>query len=314
MKKIGVYNKSLNGLRGDKKLFKALSRICLCRAGESLKNYCTIKIGGRAKFVCLPKNVKQVRRLIAFLNSKKIKYYVIGNGSNIVFNDDGFSGVIICLKKLNKVSVCKKGFGRVIALGGANLFAIHLLCARLGFGGFEFAYGIPASVGGALCMNAGAFGGEMANVVSRAWVLCGKKIRVFNVSKMGLDYRHSNFLNKKDIILKVEFKFFKQSSSKIKQLQQEYFNKRILSQPHGMPSAGSVFKRAGEGAGKIIDKMGLKGVTIGDIQISPKHANFFVNLGNATSKDLSLAISLAKKQAYEREGVCLQEEIIFVGD
>ena len=199
------------------------------------------------------------------------------------------------------------------------MFFLNNFCLQNNLAGLEFSYGIPASVGGAVFMNAGAFGKEMADVVKSVWVLDKNRIKKLSPKRLSYSYRHSAFMKggkyQNAIILKAELKLKYGESQKIKETQQEILNKRLQSQPYGTKNAGSIFKKIGEnGAGKTIDKMGLKSVTIGDIQISPKHANFFVNLNNAKSIDLHNAIDFTKNKAKAKMGINLQEEIIFVGD
>jgi UDP-N-acetylmuramate dehydrogenase len=297
--------------KGCDLLYKKLRKICKTKTNVSLKDYCSIRIGGIGKYVCFVNTIRQTKKLLEFLTKNKIKYFVLGNGSNTVFEDCGFGGVIISTRRLNRLY--NKG-GFVTAFAGVNLFSLNNFCAKKMLSGLEFSYGIPASVGGALVMNAGAYGGEMQQVVDSALILRGGKVKRLSKKDMDLRYRQSIFLQTKDIILKVVFKLIKGDECSIRQKQQEIFRQRIASQPYQTLNSGSVFKRAGDGAGKIIDKMGLKGVTIGDIQISPKHANFFVNLKNATSQNLHDAIELAKQKAFAELGIKLEQEIIFVGD
>lgn len=310
--------KIVNGIKKHKNnnLFKSLCRICQTKQNQDLKTYCTIGIGGVGKYVCFPKSVGQVKKLVNFLNKKDIKFFILGNGSNVVFEDSGYSGVLICLTKLNKIYFREQ---KLTAYSGVNLFVLNNFCLQKSLTGFEFSYGIPASVGGAVFMNAGAFGKEMADVVKSVWVLDKNRIKKLCVKQLDYSYRHSAFMKggkyQNAIILKAELKLKSGESEKIKETQQEILNKRLQSQPYGTKNAGSIFKKIGEnGAGKIIDKMGLKSVTIGDIQISPVHANFFVNLGKATSLDLHSTIRFVKNKVKNEMGEILQEEIIFVGD
>lgn len=294
------------------RIYKKLSRICECKKNESLKNYCSIKIGGQAKYVCFPKTIRQLKKIIFFVNKLHIKYYVLGNGTNIVFEDNGFNGVIICLKKLNRINISQN---YISCYAGANLFYVNQVCAKCGLSGLEFSYGIPGTIGGAVAMNAGAFGGEMKDIVKYVWVLKNNRVKKLKASALEFNYRHSNILNSNQIILKVSFKLQKNDVIKIQELQKNNLQKRLNTQPYGTLNSGSVFKKIeNESAGKYIDKLGLKGVKIGDIQISTKHANFFINVGNATSDDLHKAINYASEKVKKEFGLCLQQEIIFVGE
>ena len=294
------------------KLFKKLCKICKCKRNENLSQYCSISVGGIAKYVCFPKSVRQVKKLVCFLSKNRIKYYILGNGTNTVFEDGGFNGVIICLKKLNKVFVN----GNIIrAYAGASLFYVNQLCAKNALKGLEFSYGIPASVGGAITMNAGAFGGEMKEVVKSVLALQNGHVKRLTNQQMKFSYRHTCVQSSNLIVLRVCFKLSFGAKEEIEKKQKEIMQKRMASQPYGTFNAGSIFKRTeNESAGKYIDKLGLKGVTIGNIQISHVHANFFINLGGATSADLHKAISFAKQKVLLEYGINLNEEVIFVGD
>lgn len=295
------------------KIFWGLCKICPTKKNVSLKDYCTIKIGGVGKYICFPKSFGQVKNLIKFIRKKKIKFFVVGNGSNVVFEDVGFSGILINMKLLNKIYSKSTP---VTAFAGVNLFSLNKFCEEHCFGGIEFTYGIPATIGGAIFMNCGAFGGEIADVVKNVWVLENNKIKKYHNEELDFAYRHSIFMKKKNIvILKASFELFFSDKKLIRSLQKSFFDQRLQSQPYGTFNCGSVFKKLPDcGAGKIIDKLGLKGVTIGDIQISPKHANFFVNTKHAISKDLHKAIDYTKNLVYNNLGITLVEEIIFVGD
>lgn len=303
-------------------IYRNLSRICETKRNVDLREYCSIKIGGMGRFVCFPKTVSQVKKLIMFLTKTKVKYYVLGNGTNIIFEDVGYSGVLICLKKMNRVVIKNEN---VSAYAGANLFYLNQLCAYAGLSGLEFSYGIPGSVGGAVCMNAGAFGGEMKDVVKFVWVLKNGRVQKLKSEELKFGYRTSILQKNKMIVLKVQFRLKQESkdnlgqniakNNNILQNMQQILQKRLTSQPYGTLNAGSIFKKThNESAGKYIDKLGLKGVTIEHIQISQIHANFFINLGGATSKNMHKVIDITKEKVQNEFGVILEQEVIFVGD
>lgn len=293
-------------------ILKVLSKICSCKRNQKLKDYCSIKIGGVAKFICFPKTIRQLKKLVAFLNKNNIRFFVLGNGTNVVFSSNGFNGVIICLKKLNKIFVKKN---KVSAFCGASLFYLNQLCENNGLSGLEFSYGIPATVGGAVVMNAGAFGGEMKDIIQSVLVLQNNRVKLLKKEQICFSHRKTSLQNKNIIVLKATFSLKKANNLEIKQKQQLFFKKRLNSQPYGTNNAGSVFKRVnGESAGKYIDKLGLKGVTIGGIEISSKHANFFVNKNGATSQDYLNAISFVKQSVKKEFCLNLEEEIIYVGE
>lgn len=299
--------------------YRILSKICKTRKNVNLKDYCSIKIGGVGKYVCFPKTVRQVKKLIKFLSITKIKYYILGNGTNIIFKDSGYSGVLICLKNMNRINLKN---GKVSAYAGANLFYLNQICAKAGYSGLEFSYGIPGTIGGAVCMNAGAFGGEIKDIVKYVWVLKNGKVQKLSKKDLNFGYRTSVLQNSKMIVLKVQLQlkqtFDKQNvtqNDQILQKMQQIMQKRLQTQPYGTLNAGSIFKKTrNESAGKYIDKLGLKGVKIEHIQISQIHANFFINLGNATSENLHKVINLTKEKVKKEFGIILEQEVIFVGD
>ena len=293
-------------------IYKKISKICNWEKNQDLKQYCSIKIGGSADYICFPKSVRQVKKLVCFLTKLKIKYFIIGNGTNLIFSSKGYNGVIICLKILNRILIKDN---TLTCYAGASLFYVNQICEKIGLSGLEFSYGIPGTVGGATVMNCGAFNGEMKDVIKSVLVLKGNKISYLKKEQINFSYRKTSLLNNGYVVLKATFKLKKEQSEIIKQRQQEILSKRINSQPYGTLNAGSVFKRKnGESAGKYIDKLGLKGVKIGDVEISTKHANFFINKNNATSDDVANAVSFVKEKVKNEFNLSLEEEIIFVGE
>ncbi len=293
-------------------VFDELTKICETRKNVSLKNMCSIHIGGIGKYVCFPKSINEVYCLLNYLTAINLEYYVFGNGTNIVFEDGGYNSVLICMRKMQGMRFVKNN---CYVLAGTNLLELNNKLAKHGLGGMEWSYGIPGTVGGAICMNAGAFAGCMANHIKYVWVLCDGKIKRLTNKQMHFDYRSSIIQHSKLVVLKVLLTLEHSEKSEIKQKQNDIFNQRLNTQPYGTINAGSVFKKTNlESAGKIIDKLGLKGVKIGDIQISSKHANFFINLGNGTSEDLHNLINFVKIRAKQEKNIFLQEEIMFVGN
>ena len=292
------------------KIYNKLSKICKTEQNVNLKNLCSMHVGGIGKYICYPSTIKQVKKLIRYLTKHKIQHYIIGNGTNIIFEDSGYNGVLVSLKNLNEIKIKDN---TLICLAGANLFAVNIFCRKNNLSGLEWSYGIPASVGGAVYMNAGAYGSEMKDVIKYVWALNKGKIVKYKLEQMNFSYRNSIFQQNSNIILKVEFLLNKDGSKNIEERQNNYFNQRKALQPYGTYNCGSVFKKTVDGsAGKTIDKLGLKNVKIGQIQISQKHANFFVNLGNGTSKDLRNLIDQTKQIVKDKTGLELEEEVIFV--
>lgn len=293
-------------------IYSKLSKICDTKENVNLKTMCSMHIGGVGDYVCYPKTIKQLSRLVNYLNTNKLEYFVVGNGTNIIFEDGGYSAVLICLKKMDNFVVGKK---TIVAEAGLGLFAFNFACRVHGLGGMEWSFGIPATIGGAVAMNAGAYGHEISEFVKNVWVLKDGKIQKYTAKQMGFKYRKSRVLIDGGIIVKASFCLKVKSTSEIEQLQNQIFAYRKCCQPYGTYNAGSIFKKSnGISAGKTIDKLGLKSVKIGDIQISDKHANFFINLGNGKSADLHKLIETTKAIVKSQENIDLEEEVVFVSN
>lgn len=273
------------------------------KINADLKNYCTFKIGGRGT-VLFPKNQFEVKRIANDCKKNHLDFFILGNGSNVLFPDDDFKKIIIDLRKLNNIKIAKQR--TVIAEAGVRLFAFNRFLEQNGFAGFEWSYGIPATIGGLTYMNGGAFGEEVSNYIKKVKVLKNGKISWINRKKIDFSYRKSNILG---IILAVEFKFKNADSKIIEKQQKEFLEIRKKTQPYDKFSAGSVFKRTDDKIPAImIDKAGLKGVKIGGAEISTKHAGFIVNNGDATSKDVKDLIELTRKKCgnFECEIIILE--------
>ena len=257
----------------------------------NLKNFCTFKIGGRGT-ILFPKNQFEVKRIVNDCKKNSLEFFILGNGSNVLFPDGEFKKVIIDLRKLNNIKITKQG--TIMAEAGVRLFAFNKFLEQNGFAGFEWSYGIPATIGGLTFMNGGAFGEQVANYIKKVKILKNGKISWINRKNIDFSYRKSNI---EGIILAVEFKFKKADSRIIAEEQRKFFDIRKKTQPYDKFSAGSVFKRSGDKIPAImIDKAGLKGVKIGGAEISTKHAGFIVNNDNATSKDVKDLIGFIKKR------------------
>ena len=257
----------------------------------NLKNFCTFKIGGRGT-ILFPKNQLEVKRILNDCKKNRLEFFILGNGSNVLFPDGEFKKVIIDLRKLNNIKITKQG--TIMAEAGVRLFAFNKFLEQNSLAGFEWSYGIPATIGGLTFMNGGAFGEQVANYIKKVKILKNGKISWINRKNIDFSYRKSNI---EGIILAVEFKFKKADSRIIAEEQRKFFDIRKKTQPYDKFSAGSVFKRSGDKIPAImIDKAGLKGVKIGGAEISTKHAGFIVNNDNATSKDVKDLIGLIKKK------------------
>lgn len=293
----------------DNYFIKKIKKICEFKIDQSIKNFTSIKIGGTAN-IAYPKNVKQLKKLITFLKKNKKKYMVIGNGTNLVFSDKKHEVILISLKHFKNI---KQNDNRVIIASGVSLFYLCQFCQINSLGGAEFLYGIPGSVGGAIKMNAGAFDKEIKNIVLRVWVLKDDKVSVLSLNQCKFDYRHSIFFDKNYIILKVELNLIKKDCLLIKHEMNDILQTRHSIQPYNTLNAGSIFKKCNnESAGKYIDNLGLKGYKIGDIQISDRHANFFVNCGNAKFYDFENMVNEVKTLVKKIYGINLNLEVIVI--
>lgn len=270
-----------------------------------LKKYCTFKIGGRGTIV-FPKNVVELKKLIRECQKLNKNYFILGNGSNLLFSDFEINTILVSLKYFNEIRQVKKD--EVFVGAGVNLFPLNIYLKNHNLSGLEWSYGIPGSIGGAIFMNAGAFGHSISeNILNIKVLKCGK---VENISKKNLEfsYRKSNI---NGIILGATMKFKEGNLDEIAFLQQDYLERRKMSQPYDKFSAGSVFKRNIEKniiPAKIIDTFGLKGTRIGGAEISKKHAGFIVNNGDAKAIDVLALIEYIKCKT----GEDLELEIIYV--
>ena len=306
----------------DKKIVEQIKKICGSeKVFEKVKlsEYTSFKTGGPADCLVRPSSIDELKAVIEFVREKDIPYYVIGNGTNMLVSDDGFKGVIIALKDLNGDIVFKDTDERdkvmVLAYAGCTLARLSSEAASKGLQGTEFASGIPGSIGGAVVMNAGAYGGEIKDILEYADVLdeAGKVVRLSN-SELKFGYRRSIIQEKNYIVLSVAFVLKRGDEKAIKAEIRELNERRREKQPLEYPSAGSTFKRPeGYFAGKLIEDSGLKGYRIGDAQVSEKHCGFVVNRGKASSEDIYELIGNVIATVYEKTGVQLEPEIKLLG-
>ncbi len=284
-----------------------------CLEREPLCKHTTFRIGGNADVFVYVNSYNSLSDVLKILNESKIPFMVIGKGSNLLVNDNGVRGVVISLEEMKSITLN----GDIItAQSGAHLISLCSFAAENSLNGLEFAYGIPASVGGALYMNAGAYGGEMKDVVLSA--LCmnysGETVTL-QASDMALAYRSSIFKKEKLIILSVDFKLCKGEKNTILAEMNTYFSKRKEKQPLEYGSAGSTFKRPeGYFAGALIEQNGLKGVSVGGAQVSEKHAGFVINKNGATCSDVLGLIEKVKQTVLNNNGVELEREVILVNE
>ncbi len=277
---------------------------------EPMSKHTTLRVGGNAAFFVSPQAEDEVVALLKALSGTE--YIVIGNGSNVLFPDDGYDGVVINLgSNFSKITV--EG-NDIIAQGGALLSKIAATALEHGLGGFEFASGIPGSIGGAVAMNAGAYGREMKDVVVSS--LCvGESGNIIEIEDHEFAYRRSIITDTKLVVLSTKIHLEPKDPALIRAQMAELNAKRREKQPLEYPSAGSTFKRPeGHFAGKLIEEAALKGYRIGGAMVSEKHAGFVINYDHATSKDIYELIEHIKKEVYMRFGVELEPEIKLIGE
>lgn len=284
---------------------------------EKLSNYTTYRVGGKVRAICYPKGEEELIKLVSLLKEKNIKYFVLGNGSNVLFSDELYDGIIIKLDNFNKISID----GNIITVGaGYPLVKLSNDAMRNSLVGLEFANGIPGTVGGAIFMNAGAYGEDMSKIVESVRVLTTDgKIKEFTNKQMKFSYRTSMLQDHLDyVIVSAKLKLATGDKDAIEKIMTTRREQRRNTQPLNFPSAGSVFRNPeGMYAGKLIDEMGLKGFTVGKAMVSPKHANFIVNMGNAKASDIKRIIDVIKQKAFIKYGIRLHVEqrlINWVGD
>ena len=282
------------------------------KVNECMKNHTSFKIGGDADFFVSVKDLTELKKVILKARELQLPYFILGKGSNLLVSDKGIEGVVISLSNLNGIEV--KG-DEIIAFAGANLAAVCLSALENELSGMEFAYGIPGSIGGALYMNAGAYGGEMSQIVSEA--LCIDKDgneQIISLKDMSLGYRTSVFKTNEKIIISVKLKLKKSDKKSIKEKMDDFLLRRKTKQPLEYPSAGSTFKRPeGHFAGALIEKNGLKGYSVGGAMVSEKHAGFVINYNNATCDDVKQLIKEIKNKVLDNDNIELEPEVIFVG-
>ncbi|HPT85112.1 MAG TPA: UDP-N-acetylmuramate dehydrogenase [Bacillota bacterium] len=281
-------------------------------ADYPLSALCTFKIGGPADFVVYPKTERALISLVEYARSIGVRYNVFGNASNVLFDDPGYRGVVIFTSELKSIKID----GPIITAGsGMSVTALSVAAYRSSLSGLEFTYGIPGSVGGAVYMNAGAYGGEIKDVCisSRVYNPETGEIEVYSGDEQRFGYRESIYMNSPLIILSSDFRLNESDPVEIEALMKNLMNQRIEKQPLDLPSAGSVFKRCkGYFTAKLIEDSGLKGKSIGGAQVSEKHAGFIVNKGGATASDVLKLIEHIQEEVYRQFGVEIQPEVRFI--
>lgn len=277
---------------------------------EPMYKHTTYKVGGLARIYLKVKDVDSLIKTIKYCGKHRVKYLVIGRGSNLLFSDREYEGLIISLNEcFNEIKV---NGSTMIAQAGVPMISLSYQAAKIGLSGFEFMGGIPGSIGGGIYMNAGAYKYDLASVVKTVTLLNEKhEVVTFNNEQMDFSYRHSICQdNRKLIVLEVTFELTAKSPDEIKAVLDKRKERRMSSQPWNMPSAGSVFRNPQDKpAWQYIDECGLRGYEIGGAQVSPKHSNFIVNNGYASAKDIYDLIMLVQEKVNEKFGVKLRREV-----
>ncbi len=281
---------------------------------EPMKNHTTFKIGGPADIFLMPKTEEQIANVIKVAKENSFPVFILGNGSNVLVGDKGIRGAVLCLyKNLNCLEVSGD---EIYAGAGILLSAASLVAANSGLSGLEFASGIPGTIGGAVYMNAGAYGPEMKDVIVSVRCMDGDgNILELKNEECEFSYRHSRFTNSEMVILGCKMKLQHGDVDEIRAKISDLTKRRVTKQPVEKPSAGSTFKRPeGYFAGTLIEEAGLKGKRCGGAEVSEKHAGFIINTGNATAKDVLALIEFVKKTVYDKNGVMLEPEVKLVGE
>lgn len=292
------------------------------RFNEPMKNHTSFQIGGPAEVMVFPKDKEDLINFIQFISNKKIPFLVIGNGTNLLVKDKGIKGIVINLKKGFNHFGYKQGCDwsttnerYVFAEAGCLLPSVLNFVTEECLGGLEFMAGLPGTIGGAIVMNAGAFGKSIGEVIDEVeFINSAGKIVSLKKKDLKFQYRSSSF-PLGDLILKVILKLQKVDGNLIKKKITKFLEERKLKQPLSLPNAGSIFKNPPHSAaGRLIEMTGLKGLRIGDAEISTKHANFIVNKGRATANDVILLMEKIVQRVKEETGINLEPEVLIVGE
>lgn len=275
---------------------------------QSLRQHNTFRTGGMAKYFTEPLNTKDILEAIRFAKENRLKYMIVGNGSNLLFSDEGYDGLII---KTSKLKGIERDGETLKVYSGELTPSVGAFAARNGLTGFEPLSGIPGSIGGGIYMNCGAYGTEIGDLISKVCFLyTDGKIKIFDRSELDFSYRSSSFQHMDGVILWAELKLSEGDRSQIDEHMKDYAQRRKDKQPLEYPSAGSTFKRPeGHFAAKLIDDCGLKGLSVGGAEVSEKHAGFIINKKDATTKDILELIEKVRKIVFEKTGVTLECEV-----
>ncbi len=277
---------------------------------ESLAGFTTFRIGGQADYYVEPADADDALKIVRYLNKQSVPFYVMGNGSNVLISDEGIRGVVINLEA--SFNYLRHEEGVIISGSGVKIAKFVDFCIQNGYAGVEMLAGIPATVGGALVMNAGAYGGETSTYVTEVTAIEGNDIRHLTKEQCQFKYRNSNL--KGSVILEAKFALPKGDKAEISKRRKELLLSRNESQPVEIPNAGCVFKNPKDNkAAILIEQSGLKGASFGGAVVSAKHANFIVNSGNATANDVIELIKIIRRTVKEKTGIELEMEVKLIG-
>lgn len=291
------------------------------RLKEPMSRHTSFKIGGPADIFAIPADRQDLASLLRELTSKGIPYFILGGGTNLLVKDSGIRGVVVSMERLNSIEIERTyrsiggTFSVIRAEAGAALPRLLAFSVDRSLTGLEFAAGIPGTVGGAICMNAGTAKGEIGDVIDSVTLLSPNgEVVIRSREEMEFGYRTSN-IPKGHIVVEARLILRLENKDKVRVRIQEIMDNRKKVQPYGLPNAGSIFKNPhDESAGSLIDKAGLKGLTIGGASVSERHANFIVNTGNASAKDVIQLMQEVQKRVLEIHGVSLDPEVKIIGE
>ncbi len=285
-----------------------------CIENADLSKYSTIKIGGRARWLVFPKDEKEMQEIFIASHKDSYKTFVLGNGSNTLFDMDFFDGVVVSTRYLDRIE--NLGDCKVKVGAGVNIFALNHRLKDMKLGGMEWSYGIPASFGGLVFMNGGAFGHEIADLIESVIAFDGERIFELQREQLNFSYRNSHLEGL--VVLGGVLRLFDRDSDEILKIMNENLQKRKDSQPYDMPSLGSVFKRICVDEviypAKLIDSLALKGVKIGGVEVSSKHAGFIVNGESGTAKDFEKLVKLVEKKVLKKYNIKLEREVVYLSE
>jgi len=288
------------------------------RTSVPMSEYTSFRVGGKVDYLAFPADAEDLQRLLQGCDQQGIQTFILGNGTNLLVRDGGIRGMAVSLSRgFLRVEEIERGSegGLIFAEAGQSLGKLVEFSWKRGLAGLEFAAGIPGTIGGALFMNAGAFRGEMKDVLDSVRLMdAGGNILERARGEAKFSYR-SMELRKGEVILGGKFRLSAENGQQVRSKGEEMIRLRMDRQPYDLPSAGSVFKNPAQGpAGKFIEEAGLKGYRLGDAQVSEKHANFIVNRGRARARDILALIELTRKKVFEEKGVWLEMEIQVIGE